>query len=441
MAFRTAATLLCALSLVLACGGSGPDSSRLNPIGDGGDRFPDAGDGDGDGDGDGEPDSGMTVVGNDGLELCSYDAEDVHDWAAHDTQLGLSIATDQRGFALVHHDRQGALVIESMEVGRPAEPSARVVADSDAPGRALVATVEQRFAMLFGRGDALAFRLLTADAELITISTAPAASGSGDALFALLGAGDRFVVAYAEADGAELALQLQAIDVDGELQGDPTRVALPEGTKPQHLELAALPDGHTLLAWSEQDEDEERSGRVLGVVLTPSFEIDGEPKTLSKSPVDGMAFSLDARESSAGLLYESLEGGIRPNAKLQRIERDGVAEQPTLNIVNAPGRMIDASITAFGQGYAIAYRALSSLGVEKPVIRIAFVNEYGLIVHEAELRETDGMSGPTALRATTHGELLVAWSEVESPSANARSLRALQLDCPGALVLCGGTPD
>jgi hypothetical protein len=432
MTHRALLTLSCLLVLLLACGGKGPRGTRADEqFGDAGD-LPDSGDGDGDGDGNVEEDAGMSVVGNDGLELCRYDANDVHHWPAHATQLGLSIATDQRGFALVHSDRQGALVIQSMAIGRPAEPPARIVAASDQPGRALVAAVGQRFAMLFERGNRLAFRLLVADAELHTLSDA------GSEPFALLGGEERFVAAYAESDGA---VRVQAIGLEGALEGDAVAIELPDGAAPQHLELAALPEGHTLLAWSEADADEERSGRVLGIVLTPSFEAVDEPSVLSKSPVDAMRFGLDARQNSAGLLYDNLEGGVRPNAKLQRIEADGAAEQPTLNLVNAPGRMVDASITAFGQGYAVAYRALSSLGVEEPVMRIAFVNEFGLIVHEAELRMTDAMSGPSALRATSHGELVVAWTEIDSPSEGTRALRALQLDCPGALVLCGGTPE
>jgi hypothetical protein len=290
--------------------------------------------------------------------------------------------------------------------------------------------------MLFRRGETLLFRLLEGGAEPQGLSDGPVTSDSRE-LYALLGAQGRFVAAYVE-DGA---LRLQAIEADGTVEADSVEVELPEDAVPRHLELASLPDGRTLLAWSEQDEDEERSGRVLGLVLSAGFEAEGEPIVLSKSPVDAMSFALDARQNSAGLLYENREGGVRPNAKLQRIEADGAAEQPTLNILNAPGQMIDASITAFGQGYAVAYRALSSLGVEEPLIRIAFVNEFGLIVHQAELRATDGMSGPTALRATTHGELLVAWTEIDSPSEGTRALRALQLDCPGALVLCGGTPE
>jgi len=91
-----------------------------------------------------------------------------------------------------------------------------------------------------------------------------------------------------------------------------------------------------------------------------------------------------------------------------------------------------------GQGYAIAYRALPSLGVEQPTLRLAFINQFGRIVHETELAQTSETGGPTSVGASEDGHVLVGWATT-SPSGTA-TIHAVQLDCPGALLLCGGTP-
>ena len=86
----------------------------------------------------------------------------------------------------------------------------------------------------------------------------------------------------------------------------------------------------------------------------------------------------------------------------------------------------------------MAYRALPSLGVPEPVIRVAFINQFGAIVHEAEIAETTESGGRTTLAATRDGHLLVGWSSAW-PAGPAT--HALKLHCPGALILCGGHVD
>jgi hypothetical protein len=106
-----------------------------------------------------------------------------------------------------------------------------------------------------------------------------------------------------------------------------------------------------------------------------------------------------------------------------------------VNLVNAPGRAVDGSIDAFGQGYVVAYRALPSLGVDAPRIVVAFVNQFGRVVHRADLAETTEAAGEVRVGASADGRLLVAWTSARGSSAMAH---ALELDCPGALQLCGG---
>lgn len=429
-AVKGASLLLTWLLCACSGGGTGSNTPGINPNRHDGGSQPDGPSRDGGNDG------GNDVVVGD-LVLCRYDDSDVYELPASDTLLGLSSATDERGFALLHHDQDGSLVIEAAAVGDAAEPTVRLVPSADAPGRSLIAASGHSFAMLWMDEDALAVRLLESGAGLHVLSDALAVGGDGAPIFAFVGTSEGYWAAYAERAGSDVVVKAQAIDPEGELDGEAVTVALPEGSAPEHLELAKLDRGF-LLAFSEADPDDEDAKRVMGLVLTERLEPRDEAVLLSKSPVGEWAFSLGSRTGSAGVIYQGLEGGVRPTIKLQRVESTGEAAEDSLNIASAPRRVIDGSIAAFGQGYAVAYRALGSLGSETPAIHIAFVNQFGLVVHDATLSETSETSGATSVTATTNGELLVSWIHVDG---GAYGTRAIQLDCPGALVLCGGHVD
>ncbi len=386
-------------------------------------------------------DAGHQVISGE-THLCRYDDEDVRDLAGNVQLSGLSTATDQRGFALLHHDAVGALMIEALELGEEAQPPVRLIDEADAPGRALLAASQETFAMLWQHGATLSFKVLEGGAETLTLSQA--LPEDTDALFAIAALEDGFVVAFAERDGSALSVHTQRLGRDGATRAEPSALELPDGVTPRFLQLATLEDDALLLAWSEQDPDDDEHFHVRGVSLQRAADdalaIAGQPQTLSKSLASSARFELDSRVGSVGLLYATREGGIRESLKLQRVESDGRAAQASVNIANAPRRVVDGSITAFGQGYAVAYRALSSLGVSEPTIRIAFIDAFGLIVHEAELAQTTESAGPTSVRATARGQLLVSYSTASlGIQAPTRETRALSMDCPGALILCGGT--
>jgi hypothetical protein len=379
-------------------------------------------------------DSGHDVMSGDKV-LCSYEDDDLIELEANATRTGLSTATDERGFALLHHAEDGALLIDAMAVGEPAQPTVRIVAAADSPGRALIASARNTFAMLWMDGDALSVRLLAEGADSHMLSSS-VLGPDGSELFAFAGADDGYWAAYAVNDGDQTVARIQPIDLDGALLGEPVDVALPDDSAPGHLELARV-DAGFLVAYSEPDVDSDIDGaiRVVGIALDSVLEPRGEPVVLSKKPAHEQQFALDARNGSAGVIFQALEGGVRPAVKVQRVETDGSAPLDTWNVVSAPRRARDGSIGAFGQGYAVAYRALSSLGNETPAIRVAFVDDSGLVVHDAELAKTSEDGGPTSVRSTAGGKLLVSWAHV---SGGSRVTKALQLDCPGALILCGG---
>jgi hypothetical protein len=370
--------------------------------------------------------------------LCDYDDDDVIERAGNALFGEIAIATDERGFALVHHDADGALRIEAAELAEVAQPSVRLLAANDAPGRAVLAATSQRFALLYRSGSQLQARLLDPDATAVVLSeqlAAPGVDADDGERFALTALSNRFVAVWSEggSDGA-LSVLVQAIGLDGQPLGSPQRLAEVAARAPRDLQLARLDDDRTLLAWHERDD--AGAGRVMAQPLNDELVPERDPVQLSKNAVSEARFGLGARELSAGLIYQAREGGVRETVKFRRVDPQGVVSEDELSVIKPPGRARGGAITAFGQGYAVAYRSLPSLGIDQPNVRIAFINQHGRIVHETQLAETSEDGGRASVSASADGHLLVGWTTTH-PSGGATT-HAVQLDCPGALVLCGG---
>jgi hypothetical protein len=373
------------------------------------------------------------------LYLCGYDADDALVRPGSAAHSEVAIAADARGFALVHHDGEGALFITAVPIAAPAQDPVRIVSASAAPASALLAARSTGFLLSWREGgtagSSLKARELSASTNPIVELTDALAPRSGvGELSALLGLQDGYLAAWLETAGDERELRAVRIGVDGEPgTGASTLAAGSDAVTAEDLHLAELADGRAMLSWIERDDAGE--ARVMGQTITAGLAAEGEPVQLSRHAAADARFDFAGRGHSAGLIYPALDGGVREAIKFRRIEADGVATEAVLNILNAPGRAVGGSIAAFGQGYAVAYRALPSLGVPAPVIRVAFIDQSGRIVHEAELGETTEAGGRTTLAATVDGHLLVGWTS-EWPAGAAT--HALKLDCPGALVLCGG---
>ncbi len=385
-------------------------------------------------------DAGMfdhTIASGGGL-LCGYDDADMLMLAGSSTLPELASATDERGFALLFHDAAGALFIEAVPVGGAAHDPVEIVAPSDAAAGIALAVSGQHFLLGWRDQDATAQtlharELSSAGTPTRVLSSALVPSTQGGELCALLGLDDGFIAGWLEQSGSSQQLRLQRLDADGAPAGAAVTVPGVGALAPQDVHLARLDSGRTLLAWLERGDDGQ--GHVMGQVLAADFTPEGDSSELSKNAVHDARFDLAARAGSEGLIYHALDGDVRDAVKYRRLDPDGKASQPVLNLVNAPGRARDGAITPFGQGYAVAYRVLPSLGVAEPAIHVAFINQFGEVVHDADLGATTEQGGRTSVAATEDGHVLVSWTTV-LPSGAAS--RALKLYCPGALVLCGG---
>jgi hypothetical protein len=371
------------------------------------------------------------------LYLCGYDDEDVLVLEAGGAPPALAIAAGEQGFALVHHDPAGALLIEAVPIAGEARAPVRILASSEEARSAALAASEDGFLLAWRSTGAPSDRLRarelsTVEHPVVELSDALAARPEAGELFALHGDDDGYLAAWLEDAGGERSLRVLAIGQDGAPDGDARVLTGVEAGEAEDLQVSRFDDGRALLTWLERDAGE---ARVMGQLLNRLLGVDGGTVQLSRHPVDGTRFALAGRGPSAGLLYAALDGDVREAIKFRRIEGDGRSNTAVLNIENAPGRVVSGAITAFGQGYAVAYRSLPSLGEPLPMIGVAFIDQYGAIVHRAVLAETTETSFPTAIAATRDGHLLVAWTS-EWPSGPAT--HALALDCPGALELCGG---
>jgi hypothetical protein len=427
-------------ALLLACAGCGDDDGENSIRG----LDSDVPDGGGGGDAgprapppDAAPHDNEIMSGD--LRLCGYDDEDVLVLEAGGEPPALAIAANEQGFALVHHDAAGALLIEAVPIAGEARPPVRILASSEGATSAALAGSETGFLLAWRSTGAPRDRLRTRELStvenpVVELSEDLAARPTAGELFAVHGDDRGYLAAWLDEGGGNRTLRALAIGQDGTPDGDPRPLAGVAGaSEAEDLQLSRFDDGRSLLTWLERNED--GTARVMGQLLGRTLAPDAGPVELSRHPVDGTRFALAGRGPSAGLLYAARDGDVREAIKFRRIEGDGRSTTAVLNIENAPGRVVSGAITAFGQGYAVAYRSLPSLGEPLPMIGVAFIDQYGSIVHRAVVAETTETSVPTAIAAGPDGHLLVAWTS-EWPSGPAT--HALALDCPGALELCGG---
>lgn len=386
-----------------------------------------------------DPDAGKDdydneILSSDGVFLCGYQDDDVLEFEGHTDFTAKGLAASPFGMALAYQGPMSDIFLMGLPLeGEPA-PASRVVTGSDGPQGPELASAGGDFMLLWrelsnGAHTLRARSLSNANTSAIVLGEDLMQMPTGASPTDVAAQDADFVVAMLPQTGPLRALRFghdsdatpSSVEINGVADRDPT-----------DIHLARLDGDRTLLAWLQQGDG---GARVMGMNLNPDLTPETVAVELSGSAVDGSSFDLAGRSGSAGLLYHTLEG-TRDALKFRRVENDGSTPGPLLNIVAAPGRGRDGAIAAFGQGYVIAYRALPSPGIPTPEIRIAFINQSGLIVHQAELSKTSEGGGQARIVATIDGHVAVAWSTI-SPSGAATG-KSTRLYCPGALILCGG---
>lgn len=381
-----------------------------------------------------EPDAGgiNVIRDQDDKVLCAFEEAGQFSVVLEAAGSEPTLAADARGFAMVYGGAPGKLYIRAIPAldGEP-EPPVQIASAQDAVASPLLSLSGDRFLLSFRNAldDRLFARPLEAGASARLVTDRVAVDDAGGVLSALLGLEDGFVLAWVDRDDG---LHLERLSADGsvaeaEVHGDIMQ-------SPRDVHLGLFEGGRILVSWLTTNGDDE--GVVMGQLFEPELVPAADAVMLSSSPVSGARFDMAVHRGSAGVIYPAVEGGVRETIKFRRVEPDGSVTGPLLNIVDAPRRTRDGAIAAFGQGYVVSHRQLTSRGEPEEQIQVAFVNQFGAIVHRGNLGTTSVEGGRTAVAATESGQVLAVWNAIE-PDGRVTS-HGFRLDCPGALVLCGG---
>lgn len=378
---------------------------------------------------------GSIILGADGRELCGFDDTDVLSIEVGAGRLAADTIAVGEQMALAYLDLDGALQLVAVPPEGAFGDAARVVPSGATPRAPQLVATDGGLLLLWqtpSDGGAGRMQLWARSLDDAALGAQALGQLPADAprLPGTAGHVDSYVVAFVP-DGESMADVLR-LDAQGAPVGNGIGLAHGVAGTARAVELARLDDGATLAAWLEPDGD---AFKVMGQVLDADLKPVAMPQALSGGPVQDAPFALAGRQGSGGVIYRARELE-RDALKFHRVALDGSVEGPLLNVVAAPGRATDQAIASFGQGYAVAYRALPSPGVENPGVRVTFIDQRGKVVHDALLAETSEDGGPTSVAATPDGHLLVTWRTV-APSGRVDQT-VQRLYCPGALVLCGG---
>jgi hypothetical protein len=158
---------------------------------------------------------------------------------------------------------------------------------------------------------------------------------------------------------------------------------------------------------------------------------------LSKNAGVYASIDVDVNENGGGIVYTQAEGPTGQQLWFQLIDDTGLATPltfsagttPALRIVNSPFRGIDVSVAKLRVTFAIAYRALPAVNMDKPQIRLMFLNRQGDFLGDSDLSYTSDTGGRTAIKTAYDGRTVVSWTEIND--AGQSVIRVVRLPCTG----------
>lgn len=422
---------LSGLLALMACGGEEPKAKGSSTsVGDEPDAGPKSGGADSSTGGTGGFEN---TVEDDGKVLCGYADEDVMALPGNMDHPLASIARSPAGFGLLFYDEAGNLRIQAADRNGYPDEAVPVGTALDGLQRAHVAASGESYLLATRAAEdgsvVLRTRSLTGGTGADTIHTAALGEGAGGGeLWDVAADSTGYLLAY-----VDNTLHLKRLGRDGEVSGDEiTDDAIAE-RKPASLKVVEVENDSVLVAWAEPQSD--GTYLIMGQHFNASFAEMGAVTQLSKTPISDPRFDFSARALSAGLIYQNKDADVRDTIRYRRVEPDGSVPGPVLSIVGAPRKATDGAIADFGQGYVIAYRTLTSLGAPTPEIRAAFINQFGAVVYEVKLADSSELGGPVSVNTTSDGYVLVTWTSSNGFEAQRT---AVKMNCPGALLLCGG---
>lgn len=149
------------------------------------------------------------------------------------------------------------------------------------------------------------------------------------------------------------------------------------------------------------------------------------------------SIDVDVNETGGGIVYTQVEGSTGRQLWFQEIDDTGALATlgsdrgvaPPVRIVNSPFLGIDVSIAKLRVSYAIAYRALPAVNMDKSQIRVMFLNRGGNKLGDSDVSFTSDTGGRTAIKTAYDGRIVLGWTELTDEGKS--RIRVVRLPCAG----------
>jgi hypothetical protein len=253
---------------------------------------------------------------------------------------------------------------------------------------------------------------------------------------------ERALVVWGETafDNSGTSLRAQFVSGRGEPVGEPVEIeAAGEGFY-SSMSLVLLGEFYIGLAYAHDDGAGARKV-VLDVLSQETAERERDPWVLTTLPGENPTVDLASGTLGAGVVYTMAQGTSR-ELWFQGLGFDGRAapvrsagglmggpSDPT-RVVENPQQGIDVSMTKLLRGFAVSYRALPSVGVGQPQIRVHFLDRDGRVVGDSAVALAEQAGGQTAIEVATDGRIVLSWTDTDEEGNS--TLRAVIVPCGGS---------
>jgi len=238
-------------------------------------------------------------------------------------------------------------------------------------------------------------------------------------------------------DGTGTSLRAQLVSGTGEPIGE--SVEIQEAAEGFYASLSVALLGEFYIGVAYVHDDGLGARRVvLDVLSQETGERDRDSWVLTASPGDNGTVDLASGTLGAGIAYTLAEGTSR-QIWFQGLGFDGRAapvqsaggltggpSEPT-RVVENPQQGIDVSMTKLLRGFALAYRALPTVGIAVPQIRVHFLDRDGRIIGDSAVALAELSGGQTAIEVASDGRIVLSWTDTDEDGSS--TLRALLVPC------------
>jgi hypothetical protein len=250
---------------------------------------------------------------------------------------------------------------------------------------------------------------------------------------------DSALIVWAETafDNSGTALHAQFLSGEGEPMGEPVEIAEAAEGFNTSMAMVLLGEFYVGLAYV-RDDGAGGQVAVLDVLDRETAERERDPWVLTTEAGANGTIDIASDSMGAGVAYTLVQGTSR-QVWFQELGLDGRAApvlgggglmggpSDPLRVVENPQLAIDLSLARMPRGFALAYRALPSVGVTVPQIRAHFLDKSGRIVGDSAIALAEINGGQTALEMSTDGRMVLSWTDTDEEGLS--TLRALIVPC------------